>query len=199
MKCGFVSKGCAVLLAALAVTATLGVQGSSACDEEGPGFVSVRIDAPLAPESAARIAFEQYNGTLAINGIALSGTATWSENGTQLLATPVSIVGVILTTGDQATFLDNRGILWLKYRFFDADGVTIIGTGEGFVTLESVRAGEGDASFQGTIATIDGENRAVRGRGRVRGRRADAPAGSGRRRRWPRRARRRLRGPACRA
>jgi hypothetical protein len=155
MKGGFVSKGCAVLLAALAFVAALGVPASRACDEEGPGFVSVRIDAPLAPENAARIAFELYNGTLAINGIALNGTATWSEGETELLATPVSIVGAILTTGDQATFLDNRGILWLKYRFFDVDGVTIIGTGEGFVTLERVREGEGDGSFQGTI-TIGG-------------------------------------------
>jgi len=51
--------------------------------------------------------------------------ATWSENETPLLTGPVSIVGVILTTGDENTYLENRGTLWLKYRFFDVDGVTI--------------------------------------------------------------------------
>jgi len=164
MKRGFAASVFAVLVATLALTATAFVPAGLACDEEGSGFVSVRIDAPLSPEAAAKISFEPFNGTLTIKGIALNGTATWSENETPLLTGPVSIVGVILTSGDQTTYLENRGTLWLKYRFFDVDGVTIIGTGEGFVTLERVGDSEGEGSFQGSV-TIAGALKQFAGTG----------------------------------
>lgn len=154
----------AALVATLALTTIVSVPAALACDEEGSGFVSVRIDAPLTAESAAKISFELFNGTLTIKGIALNGTATWSENEIPLLTGPVSVVGVILTTGDQTTYLENRGILWLKYRFFDVDGVTIIGTGEGFVTLERVGDSEGEGSFQGSV-TIAGAIKQFAGTG----------------------------------
>jgi hypothetical protein len=164
MRKGFGAAVGAVLLAALTLAATGRVPAALACDEEGPGFVTVRIRAPLAPENAAGIGLELFNGTLTVKGITLAGTATWSENGAPVLTGPVSIVGVILTSGDEATYLDNRGTLWLKYRFFDADGVTIIGTGEGFVTLERVGDSEGEASFQGSI-TIAGAAKQFAGTG----------------------------------
>ena len=165
MKRGFAATVFAVVVATLALTATALVPSVLACNEEGPGFVSVRIKAALAPEDAANIGFEPFNGTLTINRIALNGTAIWSENGTPLLTAPVSIVGVILTTGEQTTYLDNRGTLWLKYRFFDVDGVTSIGTGEGFVTLERVGDSEGKGSFQGSI-TIAGAIKQFAGTGK---------------------------------
>jgi len=164
MKRGRVAKVLAGAVATLALTATAIVPSALACNEEGPGLVSVRINAALSPAAAVNIGFEPFNGTLTINRIALNGTATWSENETPLLTGPVSIVGVILTTGDQATYLDNRGTLWLKYRFFDVDGVTVIGTGEGFVTLERVGDSEGKGSFQGSV-TIAGAIKQFAGTG----------------------------------
>ena len=71
---------------------------------------------------------------------------------------------MILTTGDENTYLDNRGTLWLKYRFYDADGLTIIGTGEGFVALERVGDSEGKGSFQGSV-TIAGALKQFAGTG----------------------------------
>jgi hypothetical protein len=164
MKRGFVATVGAALVATLTITTTVLTPTAIACHEEGSGFVSVRIRAPLTPENAAKLGFELFNDTLTINGIALNGTATWSDNENLLLSGPVSIVGVILTTGDQTTYLENRGTLWLKYRFFDADGVTIIGTGEGFVTLERVGDTEGESSFQGSI-TIAGAVKQFAGTG----------------------------------
>jgi hypothetical protein len=141
-----------------------GVPAARACEGEGAGLISVRLKAPLAPEDAAKIVFEQYNGTLTIKGITLSGTAVWSDNEVTLLEGPVKVVGVILTTGDETTYLDNRGILWLKYRFLDPDGVTPIGSGEGFVTLERVGDTGGEGSFQGSV-TIGGVAKQFAGTG----------------------------------
>jgi len=165
MKRGFVAMVFAGAVATLALTATALVPYALACDEEGSGFVSVRINAALSPDAAAKIDYEVFNGTLTIKGIALNGTATWSEDETPLLTAPVSIVGVILTTGEQDTYRDNRGTLWLKYRFFDVDGVTIIGTGEGFVTLERVGDSGGKGSFQGSV-TIAGAIKQFAGTGK---------------------------------
>lgn len=164
MRRGLVPTLCAALAVTFALASTAFVPAALACHEEGPGFVSVRIRATLSPEAAANVGYELFNGTLTIKGITLNGTATWSENEIPLLTGPVSIVGVILTTGDQTTHLQNRGTLWLKYRFFDADGVTIIGTGEGFVTLERVGDLEGKGSFQGSV-TIAGELKQFAGTG----------------------------------
>lgn len=156
---------CAVLAAlALAGTSVPAASPARACEEEGPGFVLARIETTLAPEDAARIVVEKYDGTLAIKGIVLHGTASWREGDTELAAGPVTVEGTYLTTGDETTALENRGILWLRYAFADAATAAAIGSGEGFVTLERVAEGWGAASFQGTI-TIGGVARQFAGLG----------------------------------
>jgi hypothetical protein len=148
-----------------------------ACEEEGGGLVSVRVNATLAPADAANIVFELFNGTLTIKGIKLTGSATWYDNETELFTGPVNVIGVILTTGDQTTYLQNRGIVWLKYQFIDPNTAAVIGTADGFVTLEQVGDAEGQASFQGDVL-LAGVQKQFAGTGwsRVRGLNPAPPA-----------------------
>lgn len=157
-------------VAAAALLAGAGAPRALACEEEGPGFVEVRVAATLSPEDAANIVVETFEGTLSIKNIVLRGTARWGGEDAELAVEgPVVVTGVLLTTGDETTFLENRGILWLTYSFRDETDAEV-GTGTGFVTLERVLERSGNGSFQGTIP-IDGTARQFAGTGesRVRG------------------------------
>lgn len=161
------NKPLGVLLAACALAAATLVPAAGpalACEEEGPGFVTARIATTLAPEDLANIIVEKYDGTLAVKGIVLHGTASWSDGETELASGGVTVNGTYLTTGDETTALENRGILWLKYTFTDPATLAVIGAGEGFVALEQLAEEGGAASFQGTIA-IGGVERQFAGLG----------------------------------
>jgi hypothetical protein len=151
-------------VAAAALLAGAGAPRALACEEEGSGLVEVSVRATLSPEDAANVVVEKFDGTLSIKNIVLRGTARWGEPDEGLLAEgPVVATGVLLTTGDETTFLENRGILWLTYSFRDAADAEV-GTGAGFVALERVAEPWGSASFQGTI-TLDGSARQFAGTG----------------------------------
>jgi hypothetical protein len=157
--------GSAILaVAAAALLAGPGAPRALACEEEGPGLVEVQVRTTLSPEDAANIVVEKFDGTLSIKNIVLRGTARWGEEDSALsIEGPVVVTGVLLTTGDETTFLENRCILWLTYSFRDAADVEV-GTATGFVTLEQVAERGGAASFQGTIP-IDGTARQFAGTG----------------------------------
>jgi uncharacterized protein YyaL (SSP411 family) len=63
---------------------------------------------------------------------------------------------VLLTQGTEVEYVENPGILWLEYTFFNEAG-EILGRGEGFITLKEIARLWGASSYQGSIQVEEQE------------------------------------------